>query len=251
MLWRLCLCLTLLALPLRAEEVVAGLSQARVSITANFAGSEILVFGAIKREAPIDEVPLNVIIAVSGPATPVVVRRKARQFGIWVNSDAVEVDAAPSFYAVASTAPLSQILSNTEDLRHRISTPRAIRAVGVTDTVADTENFTQALMRIRSRQGLYQTDPEAVVLREQTLFRGSIALPANLTEGLYTTRIFLTREGRVIDAYQTAIEVQKVGLERWIFRLAHDHPLIYGLLSLAIAIAAGWGASSFFRYVRS
>lgn len=251
MLLRLCLCLTLLALPLRAEEVVAGLSQARVSITANFAGSEILVFGAVKREAPIDDVPLNVIIAVAGPAEPVIVRRKARQFGIWVNTDAVEVDAAPSFYAVASSGPLAEILSDTEDLRHRVSIPRAIRAVGIADTVPDTGNFTKALIRIRSDQGLYQVTPGSVEMQEETLFRGAIALPANLTEGRYTTRIFLTREGRVIDAYETAIDVQKVGLERWIFRLAHDRPLIYGLLSLAIAIAAGWGASSFFRYLRS
>lgn len=250
MLWRACLCVMLLALPLRAEEVVAGLSQARVSITANFAGSEILIFGAVKREAPIDDVPLDVIIAVAGPSEPVIVRRKSRQFGIWVNTDKVAVDAAPSFYAVASSAPLDQILSDTEDLRHRISIPRAIRAVDTTQSVSDTANFTQALIRIRRDQGLYQIAPEAVDLQEETLFRGAIALPANLTEGHYKTRIFLTRDGRVIDVYETGIDVQKVGLERWIYRLAHDRPLIYGLLSLAIAIAAGWGASTFFRYLR-
>ncbi|MEM7491144.1 MAG: TIGR02186 family protein, partial [Pseudomonadota bacterium] len=38
--------------------------------------------------------------------------------------------------------------------------------------------------------------------------------------------------------------------ERFIYNLAHDRPLIYGLLSLAIAIAAGWGASAVFRLVR-
>ena len=247
---RIYLCLMLLTLPARAEEVVAGLSQARVSITANFAGSEILIFGAVKREGPIDDVPLDVIIAVSGPDTPVTVRRAARQFGIWVNADAVEIDRAPSFYAVAATGPLNRVLSDTEDLRHRISIPRAIRAVGVTDTGTHTRDFTDALIRIRQSDGLYQRTTGIVELHEETLFRGAIALPANLTEGRYTTRIFLTRQGRVIDAYQTGIDVQKVGLERWMFKLAHEQPLIYGLLSLAIAISAGWGASSFFRYLR-
>ena len=37
------------------EEVVLGLSQDRVAITANFDGSEILIFGAVKREAPIPQ----------------------------------------------------------------------------------------------------------------------------------------------------------------------------------------------------
>ncbi len=34
------------------ETIVAGLSQNRVSITAHFDGSEILIYGAVKREAP-------------------------------------------------------------------------------------------------------------------------------------------------------------------------------------------------------
>jgi hypothetical protein len=39
-------------------------------------------------------------------------------------------------------------------------------------------------------------------------------------------------------------------LERWIYNLAHAYPLIYGILSLTIAIIAGWLASAVFRYIR-
>ena len=102
-----------------AETVVLGLSQNKVSITTNFDGSEILVFGAVKREKPIPEgSPLEVIVTVSGPSEPVNVRRKEKRFGIWVNTDAVEVDHAPSFYAVATSGPLHEVLSDVEDLRH-------------------------------------------------------------------------------------------------------------------------------------
>jgi len=114
------LALLLLSLPAAAaeEQVVLGLSQDRVAITADFDGSEILIFGAIKREAPIpDGPPLEVIVAVAGPSEPVTVRRKEKKFGIWVNTDSVLVDSAPSFYAVATSAPFNQIISDTEDLR--------------------------------------------------------------------------------------------------------------------------------------
>ena len=255
MLTRLCLLLALslslaATLPGRAETVVAGLSQARVSITTDFAGSEILVFGAVKRTTPIPaDPPLHVIVTVAGPSLPVTVRKKDRRFGIWINTEAAEIDAAPSFYAVSTTAPLDQILTQTEDLRHHISTGLAIRAVDATPT-GRVDAFTDALIRIRSNEGLYQVHEGAVTLTEQTLFRAGVALPANLTEGAYRTRIFLTRAGMVIDAYETTIDVQKVGLERWVYTLAHERPLAYGLLSLAIAIAAGWGASAVFRYIR-
>ncbi|WP_273520889.1 TIGR02186 family protein [Rhodosalinus sediminis] len=247
----LALALLALAAPLRAEEVVLGLSREQVSITTDFEGSEILIFGAVKREAPIRaDPPLEVVITVAGPSRPVTVRRKERVAGIWVNTEAVEIDRAPSFYAVATSGPLGEVLDDTEDLRHGISIPRAIRSVGAPPEVANAAAFTDALIRIRERAGLYVTAEGAVEVTEQTLFSTAIDMPANLTEGDYDTRIFLTREGRVVAEFATEIGVRKVGLERFLFTLSRERPLVYGLLSLAIAIAAGWGASAAFRALR-
>jgi uncharacterized protein (TIGR02186 family) len=244
--------LVLAALPARAEEVVAGLSQTRVSITANFDGSEILVFGAVKRDTPPPEgPPLEVIVTVIGPATPVNVRRKSRVFGIWVNTEAVEIDTAPRFYAIATTAPLFDILSHTEDLRHRISIPQGIRSVGAPPEVADAARFSDALIRLRQASGHYRVDAGDVGLTEDTLFHASFQLPANLTEGNYTVRIFLTRGREVIDHQVALIDVRKVGLEWFLYTLAHERPLAYGMLALALALLAGWGASAAFRFIRT
>ena len=67
----------------------------------------------------------RVVVTVSGPSEPVVVRRKDRRYGIWINVEAADVDAAPSFYAVATSAPWKDVITNTEDLRHKVSIPRA------------------------------------------------------------------------------------------------------------------------------
>lgn len=249
---RMLLLLLALAGPLAAEEVVVGLSQSRISISTNFDGSEILIFGAVKREAPITPVPpLEVVVTIEGPSQPVVVRRKDRRLGIWMNVEGAEIDRAPSFYAVATSAPWQESIRDTEDLRHKISVNRAIRAVGVASEVGDVDAFVGALIRIREARDLYQTNVGTVEFDESTLFNTSVQLPANLTEGNYRTRFFLTRDGRVIDIHETVIYVEKVGLERFLFNLSREQPLVYGVLSLAIAIAAGWGASAFFRYLRS
>ncbi|MHA6263428.1 TIGR02186 family protein [Arenibacterium sp. CAU 1754] len=251
---RIWLLLLIFLLPTWAtsEEVVLGLSRDKVAITTSFDGSEILIFGAVKREEPIPtEAPLEVVITVTGPFAPVTVRRKAKKFGIWVNTDAVEVDAAPSFYAVATTAPLREVLRDVEDLRQRISINRVIRSVGAPSNIKDSANFTKAVIRIRQDQGLYQMLEGQVALDEQTLFRTAIELPSNLTEGDYATRIFLTRNGEIVSSYETSIDVRKVGLERWLFVLSRENAPLYGLMSLAIAIAAGWGASAAFRLLRN
>ena len=245
---RLLAALFLLAAPVQAEEIVLGLSRDEVAITANFNGSDVMIFGAVKRDAPApDGGPLEVIITLAGPNQPVLVRRKERILGIWVNTDAVEVDSAPAFYAVATSAPMRAVLTEVEDLRYGITIPRVIRSVGAPDTVSNSETFTEALIRIRAASGLYQVLDSQVDIEEETLFRGQITLPAALTEGDYRARIFLTRNGRVVDEYETTIAVYKAGLERWLFEMSRNQSLLYGLMSLAIAISAGWLASAAFR----
>jgi uncharacterized protein (TIGR02186 family) len=244
--------LTLIAVAAQAkEEIVLGLSSDQVSINTNFDGSEILIFGAVKRTTAIqDNPPLQVIITVAGPSEPVTVRRKEKRFGIWVNIDAVDVDEAPSFYAIATSTLLGLSLSETEDQRHKVSIPQAIRSVGAPDNIMDSETFTEALIRIKTASDQYQLNEGTVSLDEQTLFRTAIQLPAALTEGDYQTRIFLTRGGEVISKYETSIYVRKVGMERWLFTLSRENAFLYGLMSLAIAIFAGWGASAIFTVLR-
>ena len=235
-----------------SERVIASLSQKSVGITTNFDGSQIFVFGAIERNRLADErdEDLNVIIAITGPNERVILRKKSRKFGIWVNADSVEIDAAPSFYAVASSGPLASILTETSDLRHRITIDKAIRLVGEAGNVADPGEFSEAIVRIRRDQGIYFEDIGGVEVISGTLFQTSVDLPANLVEGDYQAKVFLLREGRVVDDFVTTIEVRKVGLERWLYNLAHEHSLLYGLFSIFIALIAGWGASEIFRQLR-
>tara|TARA_B110000208_G_C11691217_1_gene402320 strand:+ start:308 stop:1063 length:756 start_codon:yes stop_codon:yes gene_type:complete len=241
----------MLALPATAEEVVLGLSKDEVAITTSFNGSDVLIFGAVKRDKPIpDGDPLEVIVTISGPSEAVTVRRKEKRFGIWVNIDSVEIDKAPSFYAVATSAPLRDVLSDIEDLRYKISVPRAIRSVGAPMQIEDAAAFTQAIIRIRSNSDTYQLLENQVSVDAQTLFQTSIQLPAALTEGDYVTRIFLTRSGKVVSTYETSIDVRKVGMERWLYKLSRENSMLYGLMSLAIAIVAGWGAAAIFRVFR-
>jgi hypothetical protein len=77
-----------------------------------------------------------------------------------------------------------------------------------------------------------------------------VLLPTALVEGNYTVRVFLTRDGRVIDTVKRTIWVRKAGLERFIYRAAHEQPLLYGLASLLMAALAGWGASALFARLR-
>jgi uncharacterized protein (TIGR02186 family) len=245
--------LALIATPLFSqEEVVVDLSQNRISITANFSGSEIFVFGAVKRNGALAEgvAPLDVAIVVEGPLVETTVRKKEKVFGIWINTESVQVDAAPSFFTVATTRPLNDIL-NEGDLRdYAIGVEHAVRPQAQSEDGVDIESFSKAVARIRLDDGLYSEREGIVNLTSETLFNTSIQLPANLVEGDYTARIYLIRDRNIVADTSVEISVRKVGLERWLYNLAHEQALIYALLSLAVALLAGYGASAFFRLIK-
>ncbi|MEO0683373.1 MAG: TIGR02186 family protein, partial [Pseudomonadota bacterium] len=160
--------------------------------------------------------------------------------------------AAPSFYAVAATRPLVEAVSETENLRHRIGIDAQVRARALDPSfdAAERDEFRRAVIRLRRAEGLYSEAAEPVRLQEQSLFAARFALPANLVEGDYRARIFLLHDGAVIDLHEDVIAVRKAGLERWLYALSREAPLVYGLLSIAVALLAGWGASEAFRLLR-
>ena len=234
------------------DRVVAALSQNRVAITAGFEGMEILVYGAIARGNPADLEHLGIVVTVVGPSAPVLVRRKARVAGLWINADSIRLSEAPSFYAVASTGPLHQTISHTADLRFNVSLEHALRQIEAPPTAADVprQDFIDAVVRLRRDAELYVQRPGGVSIDQGVLFRTTIPLPANIVEGIYTAQVLLTRDREVIDRFSTDIEVRKVGLERMIYDMAQTSPLLYGVLSIAVALLAGFGASEIFRMLR-
>ncbi len=230
-----------------SQAIVSDLSQNRVSITANFDGSQIFVFGAVKSNIlpDVNASPLDVVIVVAGPIGPVEVRKKVYKYGIWVNSEGVVVDHAPSFYSIAATQPIDEILSAEEQDKYDIGLDYAVEIVD-----GASEEYAEAVIRIRQDMGIFATELTEVRLSEETLFTTDISLPSNLIEGDYTASIYLVRDNKVVAESHSDIAVRKTGLERWLYVLAHEKPLIYGLFSLAVALFSGWLASEIFRRLK-
>ncbi len=244
--------LALCACPALAEEsLVTGLSRDDVQITADFTGSDILVYGAVRRDSPAPkDTSLDVIITLEGPSSAITVRRKERVFGIWVNTTSVDLSDVPSYFAIASSGALDQVLSETDDLKHQISLGRRVSVTKVTAETMDFSEYLAATQRIGAEKGVYVSRANGVKLAEDTLFRADFALPASLTEGDFKVRMFLLRNGQVIDSKEQIIDVRKTGIERQLTNMAHSQPLLYGILSLLMAAIAGWGASEIFRIWR-
>lgn len=247
--------------PPAAEQpfVAAALTEAEVRVGSDFRGATMVLYGAVY--APSAEPP-DVVVVVRGPVRPVRLIRKAPVAGLWLNSRPVVFEGAPGFYMAASTRPLSRI-ADFGTLRRlglgvdhlRIDAPEEARTetrYGVRDVVVsrlgeDYLDWRRAVVRLKEKAALYDVDPEGVRFVDRGLFRAEVVLPAGAPIGRYETQVWLFQDGEPVSLRTRELNVEKVGLERWLYRFAHEQPWVYGLLSVLIAVGAGWGASALFR----
>ena len=97
-----------------SDTIVGGISSKSISINTTFTGSDILIFGSIKRTGGDKIIPSDIIIEVLGPKTNLTVRKKQKIFGIWVNRNPIKIYNSPSFYSILYTKDPEKIARHIE-----------------------------------------------------------------------------------------------------------------------------------------
>ena len=226
----------------RAEPLVADLSSHLITIASSYTGINRLLFGAVEEDG-------EVVVVIRGPAQPVIVRRKQRLAGVWVNRSWVRFDGVPGYYAVAATRPLAEFASETLLARHEIGVEHLRLEADKGREEAEAEPFRLAIARNMRRAALYPRELGKVTWLGSRLFRTEIHFPANVPVGNYTAVIYLIRDNEVISAQTTPLFIRKTGIERRIFEYAHRHAFWYGLFAVLLAITAGGLAGVIFRRI--
>ena len=240
------LSLLLLAVPAwAAEPLVADLSKHLVAITTGFAGTDVLLFGAVEEVKGASGA--DVVVVVRGPNRSEIVRRKARTLGIWMNSGLAEVGNAPSFYRVAATRPLAEIAPAAVLERHQIGLDGLDIDVHPRDRKADNVEYRKALIRLKQEQGLYGDRVQDIGFLGNRLFRTDVHFPANVPVGTYLVEVYLIAGGQVISAQTTPLVISTIGLGADVYDFAHQQAALYGIIAILLAASAGWAAAVVLR----
>lgn len=232
----------------RADDLVAGLSQDIIQITSNYTGTDIVAFGAVENMNVMTAAgPMDIVVAVRGPAMNMIVRKKERVAGIWLNNHGVEMQGMPSYYYVASTRPLSAIAPEETLKRYELGLDMLSADSTSARTPEIAEPYRQALVRHKLIEGLYNENAGGVEFLSPTLFRARVPVPADAPRGQYNVQVFLFRDGNVVSAQSTPLYVDQTGLERRLFNFAHQSPFAYGVSTVLMAAMLGWLSSTLFR----
>lgn len=229
--------------PEPSTDFPAAITDRDIAVTSDYQGFDVTVFGY----NPEWRRGGDIVVALRGPTQPTVVRRKFRFLAFWVNGDPVRFEEAPSFLAVYSDRPLNQIASPRLILALGLDPAASARLAGQTPPGTDASDYRRALVRLRRAAGLYIENPNGLRIDNEMLFQAQISIPANAPIGDYTADVYYFRDQRLISSRQSQVKVSREGIERQVHEFASDWPFVYGLLTVAIALLAGWLAAIVFR----
>ena len=234
----------------RDPILVPEVSQHEVRVRQGFTGTELLLFGAILDPAGTRSARgYDVVVVLKGPAQAISLREKAKIGGIWINAASTDFRSAPSYFAVAASRPVDQIVDEKTAAIYEFGT-RFIQ-LSPTGEIDPEEQarFSSGLVDFKQRQGLYKEDMNGVSISEQVLYQARISLPSNVTTGTYTAETFAVADGRVVSSAVAEVEVRKVGFERLVEIFSQENSFFYGLLAVALSVSMGWMAGRLFALV--
>jgi uncharacterized protein (TIGR02186 family) len=241
-----------------ANVLVTDLSKDKISIRGDFTGETLLLFGAID---PVPHGPVDgVVVVLRGPGENIVLRKKQKTLGIWVNQAAYPMGPLPGFLATASSAPLGALIPDEERRLLSIGADKLQAnllggplfnsgAKSGAKSVSDEErrDALAAFIRLKESAHLFAENPQAVEIINNRLFRAEINLPAGMPVGRYVTEFFAFKNGRLVGYRTGELPVDIVGAGHILGEAAHNQSLLYGLSGVALAMFMGWGVAAIFR----
>lgn len=233
------------------SDLPSAVADEHITVSSDYRGSFITVFGV----NPDRRGRGDIVVVLRGPGQPATVMRKHRVFGLWINGAPVRFSDAPSFFAVLSNRPLRQIANPQSIWRYGLDPAASAHLESAVPLGDDPSAYRAALVRLRRAQDLYQEysgrpAPESrggLTMFAGGLFRAVVRLPANAPIAQYYADTYLFRDGRLISSQHIPIDVSRIGVERSVHNLATDFSVVYGLLTVLLALGAGWVAAYFFR----
>ena len=228
--------------------LVPDVSARSIEIRYSFSGAQLLLFGAILYpggRVPAD--PADIVVVLKGPVEPIVLREKQKIAGIWMNADSNRFRSAPSYYAVASSRPVSELVDERTAAIYELGLQNLQLSPGGGSLPEKERRFEAGLLELRRSQGLYVEQPGGVEITDGVLYRARIPIPSQVPVGTYTAETFLIADGEVIAAAIREVEIGKGGFERNVALAARQHGFLYGLAAVLLSLFLGWAAAMAFR----
>ncbi len=202
------------------------LAVREIKIDSDFNGIDMLIFGML-------DVSGDVVVIVHGPRRSIIINKKEKRYGLWVNGKREKLDDIKQFYSVSSGRDLHKVMN--ENSLQKISLS-AMKFCGDSELEA-------AFKDMKIKNGLYVELANNVDLINERLFRSNIHFPKNIPKGRYIIEVLLFYRNDLFGVQTLPLLVSNIGIESFVFDMHILHPFLYALSAVLGALFIGWFSS--------
>jgi len=232
------------ALPAQAMLTVKA-NHDHIKVDYNYHGSTV----SVKGEADPD---VDLVIKIAAPEGEQALMRKDKVGGVlWMNVEKLEFENVPGVYFLKGTASPEDILSEKAKEDYRIGYGALERAAEISPAMEEQrrhELFGQFL-KYKEAGKVYSASKSDIELRKgdgvqeySTVFQWPFQAPP----GKYDVSVYAVKAGDVVESAQSQVLVEQAGAVKLLSDMAMKNGAVYGIVAIAIALAAGFGVGMVF-----
>jgi uncharacterized protein (TIGR02186 family) len=197
---------------------------------------------------------VDLVIKITSPEGHQVLKQKGKVGGmLWMNVGQLKFENTPNFYEIFSTKKIDDILSREEMEKYTIGYTALQKHVDVTP-VANEEEKTKwfsEFVRFKEDSKVYATSFGKIETTMNKDGRQDYYIltdwPYQAQPGDYLVSVYAVKNGRVVEQAETKVNVEQVGMVKTLATMAKNNAAFYGILSIGVALGAGFGVSLVFR----
>jgi len=235
--------------------LMTGTASAALTIAANHDRLKIDFFyhGSTVNFTGISDHGTDLIIKIAAPGGHQLLRKKGKVAGLlWMNVGELKFDHVPSMYSLHSTKKISDILSGEERDQHLIGYESLARQTDIQPVAneSDKTKWFDEFVKYKEASKLYSQSEGDISLSvnagEQHYFVSS-PWPYQAAPGEYIVTVYAVKDKKVIGTAETKVLVEQAGLVKSFASMAKNSAALYGVISIAAALVAGFGVGLIFR----
>ena len=241
-----CTAVLLLYCSSSSAELTINANHDHIKIDFFYHGSEVSVSGTA-------DAGTDLIVKITASDGHEKLKQKGKAAGfLWMNTGTLKFEKTPDLYLIHSTKDIDDMLSKGETDKYVIGYPALERHIEISPVLNDEERakWFDEFMRYKEASRLYAVSSgqiKTATAGKTQKYYIQMDWPYQALPGEYIVTVYAVKDKKVIEKAETAVKVEQVGIIKALSDMAKNNGALYGIISIVIALGAGFGVGLIFR----
>ncbi len=196
----------------------------------------------------------SIIIKIESKSNSQLMKKKGKVAGfLWMNVGDIVFNNIPVFYQIHATGKLDDILGDKTRDHYIIGYKSLLNHSKITPVLDDKDKalWFYELVKLQESNGLFKITENKISVKEapgdKVKYRLELDWPYQAMPDQYTIKKFSIKDGNIKSVESSIITVQQVGIVKSLTNMAQNMAALYGIISVAVAIVAGFLTALIFQ----